>query len=237
MKNTLFGLLLSFVALPGAALAQEEHGWNEGGDEATQAPPSVDAPADPEPTPRPPSNDAYPMPATSASHPVYVETLDVPPPANTLTWAPLDLLVGTIRFEYEHALAQFLSVHVTAGALLFEGLGVTIPEGASYYALAGGLGARFFMLGHAPEGFWIGPRAQLAYANVKIDDASGSGVGYSAGGELGYTFLFGDAFVLSAGGGVAYYDIDAEATDGTTTVTAGTTGLAPTLRMNLGFAF
>ncbi len=224
MKYGIWILGVTVGTLVTSASAQDDSGWTPQDEQASQAAPS---------NPPPPS-----VPPAPQSAPVYVEQIEESPPANTLTWAPLDLVVGTIRFEYEHALAPFLALHVTAGALLFDGVGVDIPDDYSFYAITGGLGARFFMTGHAPEGFWVGPRAQLAYARVENDGASGSGIGYSAGGEIGYTFLFGDAFVLSAGGGVAYIDIDAEATSSSgSTAKAGTSGVTPTLRLNLGFAF
>lgn len=217
MTYRVLQVVLIVVLVPSAALGQTERGWTEADEDTSQAL-------------------AYPSSQT-VSQPVYIESIEQAPPQNTLTWAPLELLVGTVSFEYEHAVASFLAFNVTAGALLFEGLGVDIPDDASYFAVTGGLGARFFMLGHAPEGFWIGPRAQLAYAEVQIDEASGSGLGYSAGAEIGYTFLFDESFVLSAGGGVAYIDIDAEANSETSSVKAGRSGVAPTLRFNAGFAF
>lgn len=119
-----------------------------------------------------------------------------------MTVNPADLLQGVVAAEFEHAFGNSVSLAATPEFLLGRGVRAT-PEVS---ALGAGLevAARFFIEGEAPGGGWIGPTAGILYVTLKTATQSASAVGFTAGGMLGYTFIFRPGFVLSLGAGGQY---------------------------------
>jgi len=139
-------------------------------------------------------------------------------PGFGITINPLAMIFTVFNIEFEKRVAPAVSVF----------FGPELVLSGNVTAFGATAGARFFMIGEAIEGFWIAPEVGLYYAS----SGSASAVGYSAGGLLGYTFVWGH-FVLSIGGGARYIDITAGS--GGSTVSAA--GVAPALRLSIGAAF
>jgi len=72
---------------------------------------------------------------------------------------------------------------------------------------------------------YISPLASVAYSQATLGSATGSGVDYSVGATIGYSWVIGRHFNIRAGGGVQYMSIRAEAEGDGMTATAGYSGL------------
>lgn len=160
-------------------------------------------------------------------------------PQNTLTVNPLSLVVGMVSLEYERVTSENLSVFVAPS---YWSLGVGAGDDEfSFSAYGLGLGVRYFMTGMAPEGFWVAPSLELAFASAKYAGAEGSSVGYGVGGQFGYTWLIGDVFDISLGLGAAYsnneVEVEYEEAGIASTRADGFSGVLPTLRFAIGAAF
>lgn len=157
-------------------------------------------------------------------------------PLNTITIEPLSLIFArTIDVEFEHAVSPGVSLFV--GPSVIIGTPSTTYANESYFGVGVSFGARFFMFGNAPRGFFLSPFAEIAYASASVNGASGSGVAFAVGGLVGYTWLIGDVFDVSIGGGVQYFSEQVTATNGSTTYQVGFNGVLPALRLALGFGF
>lgn len=148
-----------------------------------------------------------------------------PPPAEPdyrrtgITVNPLAFLFGTANVEIEHGFHDRFSLFAGPQLLFLDDIfGVGVQGGA-----------RVFMIGHAPEGFWIGPQFTFAYASV----GDATGVAYGLGGLLGYTFIFENGFDLSLGAGAQYLAATAKSAD----ASASLDGVYPILRASIGYAF
>jgi hypothetical protein len=173
-------------------------------------------------------------------------------PTRTLTTAPLSLVamligISVLGLEYEQAMSPNMAWHI-APFVTLGGLKDPAGNGFSMFGGGGSLGVRYFFFGGAPGGFWVSPVLKGSYSNFTATAASGGTTasstisGYNLGGEgmLGYTFLFG-GFTMSLGGGISagYNSVDDSALSGGTTAAAnaGTFGIGPAIRFNLGGAF
>ncbi|MCA9600882.1 MAG: hypothetical protein R3A78_02360 [Polyangiales bacterium] len=155
--------------------------------------------------------------------------LEERPPANVIVWNPLELILHVVSFEYERALGRHVSLAFGAAAMVSRP-NISPFESFDSFRFYGGTAAvRFFLSGHAPRGFWLSPRVGLGY--VKADSETSGALELDA--LLGYTWLFGDVFVLSVGGGVSYTRFPGLKDDGGDTLT----GILPIGRLALGFAF
>ena len=160
-------------------------------------------------------------------------------PKNTITINPLPLVIGMVSMEYERATSESLSLYV-APSYWSLSLGTDADE-FSVFAYGLGLGARYFMTGVAPEGFWVAPGVELAFAGAEYRGAEGSGIGYGIGAQLGYTWLIGNVFDISLGIGANYTDseveVEYEEAGVERTRIDGNAGVYPSLRFALGAAF
>ena len=154
-------------------------------------------------------------------------------PKNAVTLNPLPLVAGIVSVEYERAVHDRVSLFLQPSVIAFKGAYPKLPEDSSLWGLGANAGARLFVTGRAPEGFWIGPQAGVAYVNATLHDVNGSAVGYSAGGLVGYTWLFGDVVDLSVGGGAGYVNTKVRVEDSE----VGYEGVEPLLRLAVGVAF
>lgn len=146
---------------------------------------------------------------------------------NTITVNPLALLFGTINFEYERATSPHLSVFVGPSYS-------SLSDGAQTVTGVGGsAGLRLFPGGLAPEGFFVGPTFQMAYAGSDVP-GSPSALVWGAGGILGYTWLIGGFFDVSIGAGAQYMSFEVDSVYGGT---VGFTGILPAIRLALGGGF
>src|SRR5688500_3160365 len=99
----------------------------------------------------------------------------------------IELVNGLLGFEYETAAFDWLSLHAGLQFLVAEAMN---PEDAtSAYAVGPEVGARLFMLGSAPEGFWVGPYTGLAFVSGKSYFERSGDIGFTAGGMAGLTLI------------------------------------------------
>jgi hypothetical protein len=172
---------------------------------------------------------------------------------NAITTGPFSLIagiigIGNVNLEYERALSPSMSLFI-APDIQFAAISGVGSGTTTLFGIGTGAGVRLYPLsevvGSAPRGFWVGPCLHLAYSSLTAQLAGAatswaamSAVTFSVGGQLGYTFLIANGFVLSFGGGVGA---------GVSSVSSGATSSAVPIafgfdtrylvRMNLGYAF
>jgi hypothetical protein len=137
---------------------------------------------------------------------------------NALTIEPLAVVFArTIALEYERGIGGWVSVFVQPSFVYGSSRVVSGDDNATtttdgeYFAVGGTLGVRIFPWRAAPTGPFVSPFGGLAYTHARAGGDSASGLGWSVGGLIGYTFVLGSVFELSLGGGAAYaaYAIEA----------------------------
>jgi hypothetical protein len=150
------------------------------------------------------------------------------PPATTITANPLDLVSGIVNFQLEHAIAYRASAYVGVNFLVISPVW-DHSRGSGYFAVGPEAGVRFFLIGTAPEGLFIGPFGTIDYVSA----SDHSTAGFSAGGMAGVTVIAFDVLDLSLGAGLEYRGLGITV-DGNQ---LGYEGWAPRLRLAMGFAF
>ncbi|MFT7579141.1 MAG: hypothetical protein ACI9MR_000803 [Myxococcota bacterium] len=154
------------------------------------------------------------------------------PVSNTITVEPLALiLTRTIALEYERTLSDTVSLFVAPS--FTTGSVTSGDNNADFLSLGASAGVRFYLTEPAPAGLFLNPLVQVAWASGSRDDVSGTGVGWSAGGLVGYAWVLSNTFDLSVGLGAAYYRLDLDV-DGETFDDAG---IQPLGRLAVGVAF
>ena len=159
---------------------------------------------------------------------------------NAITLEPLAVVFArTITLEYERAFGAWMSVFIqpslilgSSHAVVGSGDTATSVDG-DYFAVAGTLGVRIFPWRGAPGGPFVSPFAGVAYTHATAGSDSASGIGWSVGGMIGYTFVLGSVFDLSIGGGAAYVALDIDAGG----KRFGETGVQPSFRVAVGAVF
>lgn len=143
-------------------------------------------------------------------------------PRWTLQIDPLTTYLGYVHLQVEYAVTDHVSVYAGPHARLFSPPGLDRED---YIGLGAEVGVRAFPWGSAPQGAWVQARAVAARLMEGDDSAFG---GYISG-LVGYTWVLGDAFVLSGGAGAQYihYTING----------LGPQGVFPALHTALGVAF
>ena len=129
---------------------------------------------------------------------------------NTITINPLALQYQQLGIEYERGFFKFASVYLSPQAAY----GIV----GDNWELAAGVnaGMRFFFLGAAPSGIFLGPDVTAQYVRRKRDGVLKSGIGLGVGASVGWTLIFFDRLTLSVGLAVQHRslpDLDAEAVD------------------------
>jgi len=145
------------------------------------------------------------------------------PPRNAISVDPFNVLYeGTLSLEYERATGRTLSFFVRLPEFNHTGSNGTFQNDATMttevwqatatkFGISGGL--RFFLIGEAPRGLWLGPEIGLGYVSVswtRFDSSlielgrfSGGAAYFRFAATAGYTFVFAPVF-LSAGAGIGY---------------------------------
>lgn len=115
-------------------------------------------------------------------------------PKSDVTIQPFGLLFGTAYLEYETALTGGSSV---AARLNYNNFKIS---DLSITGVGGGLSYRFYpgSEGNAPEGFYIGPGADIRSVSASSGGETASSLFYSIAAEIGYRWMWGEktAFVL-----------------------------------------
>lgn len=154
---------------------------------------------------------------------------------NTLTLAPLSLLLGRFGVEYERALGDHASIFLAPNAgWLFRSSSAAISS-SSWGVDAG---ARFFFLGHAPSGLWGGPQVFYSRDSVTQDGTRITGAKSGFGLMMGGTLILFDALDFSVGAGLQYIVAGGLTLDANQVVSRDAVGYAaPIVRASMGFAF
>lgn len=159
---------------------------------------------------------------------------------NRVTWGPLPLVLGWIPLEYERAIAEKVSLYV--GPQLKPTAGLALLAGTVSWGGRLSLGARFFPLGGAPDGFWVAGEVVPSYEFTRGELEGATQVTRSASlfglGMVGYSFIGGNGLTFSAGLGLGggYNDAVTE-TEGRLPDTSR--GFIPSfaVHLNVGWAF
>ncbi len=153
-------------------------------------------------------------------------------PKNVITLEPLAVVYArTIALEYERGIGR-VGLHL--GSALTLGSFDSADSNGDYLAVAVTLGMRIYPWTDAPEGPFVGPFGSVAWVDADDGTTAVTGVGWSVGAMVGWTWLLGSVFALSLGAGAAWYSYGIERADGTT---AGHEGFLPALRLAVGAAF
>jgi len=153
------------------------------------------------------------------------------PPKNGLHVNPLGMLFGVFGLGYERVLHDRVAIQLSGQ---YTKMWYSDDD---VWAIGAQLRPYFFFFRPAPGGMYISPLASIAYSSVTVGSATGSGVGYSVGATIGYSWVIGRHFNIRAGGGVQYMSIRAEAEGDGVTATAGYSGVLPALDLSMGFVF
>jgi len=158
---------------------------------------------------------------------------------NVIAIEPLALVFArTIALEYERGI-DHIGVHVST-ALALGDFSISEPErSGDYLSIGFTLGVRVYPWTEAPRGPFFGPFATIAWIEAKSrsgdQTAETSGFGWAAGAMVGWTWVLGTSFVVSVGGGAAWYELSLDPDD--TVEPSGRRGALPSLRLAVGAAF
>ncbi len=159
------------------------------------------------------------------------EVGDDPGVSGTLTTDPLGLLAGRVNLQIEGAASSFLSLYGGINFLVIEPL--LGDSHGRVFGVGPEIGLRFYLIGDAPEGWYLGPYMDIAY--LTRDDSSD--VGYALGGATGFNLILFDALVLSAGASLGYETMVVDLDDDAQPDRVGIDGYDLRLRLAAGFAF
>ncbi|MEM9190147.1 MAG: hypothetical protein AAGF12_13265 [Myxococcota bacterium] len=150
-------------------------------------------------------------------------------PANMITLDPFSLAFGILSLDYERAFGDYLSLYLGPKVVLFDDFLADIYALESFEQYGAGIGARIFVLGTAPRGFYVSPGVAISYItwNETVE-----GIAFQARILTGFNWLFGP-FTLSIGGGLSINVFSGR--DGTTEETI--TNVTPDARTAIGVAF
>lgn len=139
---------------------------------------------------------------------------------------PLTTALGFVHIQVERTIGDRFSIYAGPSLRLFSN---PATDAEDFIGLGAELGLRWYFLGGAPEGWWAmvrGVGAQLSTSARGVDETSFGGYVSSLG---GYTWIFSDWFVLSAGTGVQYFAYEIAG--------LGISGVLPALHTTFGAAF
>jgi hypothetical protein len=147
---------------------------------------------------------------------------------HTVTFIPPTPIWPEVVGEVQLTIAPSWSVYADAAAVSKQ------MEHGVLSAVTIDLGVRYFVLGTAPEGLWVGPWVGAGVADVDFKGADHEAKLALRGGAMaGATWLPFGRLVLMACGGVAYEGVGAERGDRL----VGRRGLVPVARVGIGFRF
>lgn len=169
------------------------------------------------------------VPAIAMGTPAHAE----PTPDNAITLEPLAVVFArTIALEYERGVGR-VGVHV--GTALTLGGFDSGESSGDYLSVGATFGARIYPWSEAPAGAWVGAFGGLAWVEAEDGTERSSGLGWSAGAMVGWTWILGSVFELSLGAGAAWYAYEVDDAGGRDAL--GEDGLLPALRLAVGVAF
>jgi hypothetical protein len=161
------------------------------------------------------------------------------PPKNGFHINPLAMALGVFGVGYERVLHDRVSIQIEGQ---YTNMWYTDDD---TWAAGAGLRPFFFFFRPAPGGMYLSPMVSAAYAKAYSGNATGTGVGWSVGALIGYSWLIGNFMTIRAGGGIQYISIKAEAEANSETggiytessASIGFSGVLPALDFSLGFVF
>lgn len=152
-------------------------------------------------------------------------------PENAVVANLFMLPFGIYNVEYEHALGARWSV--TGAVTGFYANGTLFDSSVRSRGLGGGLGARYYFTGAAPQGLFAAAFARAFYASLQASDGMDEGATAGGGAMLGYAHVFWRRLHVSAAAGahVLWGDVA-----GTHLMPKGY-AIDPEVRLGLGVAF
>jgi hypothetical protein len=160
-------------------------------------------------------------------------------PHTTITTNPIRAGLLHFQLEIDHALSEDMSLFA-APIVFHHATWYPFNKADGETATGGGLdfGARFVLLGAAPEGLYVGPLVSAYYGVEEADGRTLDGVIVSLGAQGGGNLILWDRLVLGAGVGASYgfpsEVAHAHAAEGAALPHAG---LWVNFRTNIGVAF
>jgi len=163
--------------------------------------------------------------SSAAASQAFAEYPDL---TTTITTNPLGLINGRINLEVERALSSASSFYFGLNFLILKPA-VGQDVGERLFGIGPEIGLRFYLIGDAPAGIYIGPYADFAY----LEKDGNSDFGWAAGGALGVNLILARVLVLTAGVGLGYERMQVDLDTGH----AGAEGFDTRFRLGVGFAF
>ncbi len=142
---------------------------------------------------------------TAATEPVREE------PPHRPNAVQADLGLGVVGLAYERVLERHLALQLEAH--IFGTWFGPIFDEPNLSGLGGQIRPSVFVTGDAPRGVYVAPFLRVDRVTAKSNGAEGRAWGYSAGGWVGYSFLFlADRLNLRIGAGVQVlaYDVSVQ---------------------------
>lgn len=159
--------------------------------------------------------------ATLAARPALADEA----PRFTLQLDPLTTALGFLHLQLERALGDNASIYVGPSVRLFDPLE---KKPGHYWGAGAELGVRVFPWGEAPRGPFAQVRGVLARLRTEEQGGATAAGGYASA-LFGYTWIFSDRWVLSAGLGAQYIHYRVGE--------LGPVGVLPAAHTTLGVAF
>lgn len=148
-----------------------------------------------------------------------------------ITMMPVELFSGTLNIEYEQALASYASLYGGLNFIAFRGVLATGYDRA--FVVGPEVGARFYLLGDAPAGLWIGPYLGASFVSNTVAGTTRDSFGWGAGAMAGINLIFFRRLMISLGAGTGWIDMSSSPTG----YRVGLYGFVPRLRLAAGVAF
>lgn len=145
----------------------------------------------------------------------------------TVVVDPLTTVLGYVHVQLERRISDRFTLYMGPHLRLFDS--VFSDEKEPYRGYGAELGVRFFPLGGAIDGFWVGIRGVAARVVTHDPAEPASEFGGYVSALAGYTHFLGSRFVLSGGAGMQY--IHYEVAD------FGVSGPLPALHTAAGLRF
>jgi hypothetical protein len=158
------------------------------------------------------------------------------PATKTLTLEAGGLVFGNhLGVEYQSALSPLLSLYVAPSLMVgwSHGSFTGVLDGLWGLDVQGG--PRFFVLGQAPEGLYVGPAVSVGFGWGERNAASARGYELSLGAMAGYNWIPFQLFDVSLGAGALYRF---EALVGSSSASSTKShGVVPLVRIGVGMVF
>lgn len=156
---------------------------------------------------------------------------------NVLSADPLSaLFAGVAYVSYERVLHSYVGLVVGPQIQFSHGL-FDRDNGEDIFAAGVEAGARIYVSGEAPVGFFVTPQLEVAYASLRRGGAAASGVSYGGAAMIGYQRVISDRFVLSAGIGARYTRFTAVVNSSGVSYSTQGSGFSPAVHGAFGVTF